>query len=435
MSSETKFDGYALVFEVEDGPTIRIEASDCLDETKLDCIEGVLVQHQQQFDEDEVTCFRERTVQNSGETVIDDWTIYYDSFAVPVEFSCQISTLSINDEGDDEEEDGNRNRDGFRRLQDGKRNFTGSQLKLETISIPRRLDEAFEIGGICADPDLATPIINSDSTCAADIASKPEEEVVAQAICQQESLVSDATRSSFGLQDNPFLEFPCVNTTFCSRFARPFFSSTSACFDCFLVRRDVRFCFCNAVVRGQDERQRQREVQKCFDKVTRQGWKRTASEYLDQLTTFIPNPVPEGEEGHCLSSFDQLNASLGACEEGVLLEYYDLEFEVWRVLKAFPASIPFCRNANFTVSSFDTSPFALRLLRNTIRLRQAYRKECYRCKPRLGVFIGFDLNVPFVPTSMPSASPTMAPTGSPTKSLRSTTPTVSKKGGWLNAWG
>lgn len=416
------------MLEVEDGPTIRIRASDCVDETKLNCVDGVLVQHQQEFDMDDVTCLRERTVQNSGQTIIDDWTIYYDSVEVPVEFSCQVSTVNVEEVDDDNNGDDDFD---FRMLQEGRVNVTGSQLQLEAISIPESLDRRFKLDGICADPSLGKTIQNSDSTCAADVAIKPEEEVIAQAICQQESLESDVTRSSFGLQDDPFAEFSCIKDTFCSRFARPFFPSTDACFDCFLVRRDVRFCFCNAVVRNNDEDERRKEVEECIEKVATRGWKGTVGEYLQELTTFLPRPSENAgeniaeEDGTCVRSFDQLNDTLGACEEGVFLEVYDVEFERWRVLKAFPASVPFCKDANFSVYSSESSTFALTLMSNRVRFRQAYRSECYRCKPRLGVDIEYDLQVQAEPTRMPTGTPTKWPTSSPSKAAQA---------GWLRAW-
>lgn len=365
-------DGSQLNFVLQ-GQRVTIRSRDCFDRQKLRCSANQLRIGGLTFS-NYVRCVVRR--RNPTE---ERWEIRDDSG--PRRFTLIFTCKSIDSGGD------------RRLLQQG----GGNQLNVDGLEQPdlSLLKEEFgdvEQTGLCftsmPDNNIA-PNPNLGPACE-NVTS--EDVQAARGVCQDGNIQDQDTREDGESQSEVN---SCFSETFCPTFAVPGFATLQECVSCFENFKDKTKCFCQAMIIGGSAKQKDRRFKECQNRIRNDGWTEGSQYYINRYST---KQVQEAEDLPCIDDLRELNKTLGGCEDGVVLQYRNNKNK-WIDFRAIPFRRKLCPNVKICLS--DGKEEKTFLSASKIRFRQAYDSECYKCRPRAGFNLAYNVDA-VVPTSAPT---------------------------------
>ena len=361
-------DGSELSFVLQ-GRRITIRSRDCFDRQKLQCSSSQLRIGGVTFN-NYVRCLVRR--RNPTE---ERWEIRDNSG--PRLFTLRFTCKNI-DSGDDR-----------RRLQGAENELNVDGIEQSDVALLSEEYGDIVQSGFCytSEPNNNVEINDKLGPACDNVTS--EEVQVARGICQdgniqdQDTVVDGAVKSEAN---------SCYSKTFCPTFGTPGFATPEECVSCFTNFMDKSICFCQAMTFGSAGN---REFDECQERIRKDGWTDGSKFFINR---FSVAKVQSQQNLPCIDSIQALNKTLDGCEDGMVLQYKN-EKNQWVDFRAIPFRRKLCPNVKLCLS--DGSEEKQFLSSKQIRFRQSYDPECYKCRPRPGFNLKFNVDA-IVPTPSPT---------------------------------
>lgn len=372
VSRREVIDGSELNFVLQ-GQRITIRSRDCFNRQKLRCSSNQLRIGGLTFN-NYVRCLVRR--RNPTE---ERWEIRDDSG--PRRFTLIFTCKNIA-AGDDR-----------RRLQSTRNELNVDGIEQPDLSLLK--DEYGEVQqeGFCynSEPNPDVEVNPSLGPACDNVTS--EDVQAARGICQSGNIQDQNTRDGESEVDS------CYAETFCPTFGLPGFGTIQDCVSCFVNFKDKTKCFCQAMVLTPNAKKYEKMFMECQSRVREDGWSKASEFYINGYST---KKVQEASNLPCIDNLQELNKTLGGCEDGVILQYKNKKNE-WIDYRAIPFRRKLCPDLKVCLS--DGREEKAFLSAKQIRFKQGYNPDCYKCRPRPGFKMSYNVDA-IVPTPAPTIMPT-----------------------------